>query len=143
MLVSSQGFHSEGSGMGSTFFVDLPLFSVKEQSSPSPPLPPPLSQPAPPLVLEKDRNVSACSDGGKVDDDHDDKAKDGNDRKREAIFPTRQCYVTPVTPFSSDLDYKASAGAVSIAVPALTLPHQSRWRMLVVDDSSINRRVRR
>ena len=102
--------------MGSTFFIDLPVFTVKE-----PPPIPPLSAPAPPLVLETDRIVPVSSDQRKEDDD--------------------QCNEQDniVRPFALSLGNEKSAAEVLDAASTAT-PSRSRRRMLVVDDSSTNRR---
>jgi len=102
--------------MGSTFFIDLPVFTVKE-----PPPIPPLSAPAPPLVLETDRIVPVSSD-----------------QRKEEAGEEVQCNEENNI-FALSLGNEKSAAEVLDAASTAT-PSRSRRRMLVVDDSSTNRR---
>ena len=131
--INSQGFHSEGAGKGCTFFVDLPIYFSKEPQPPSPPRAEERAINNPRLQrLPYPAHLSLSSEGEKVDDDADE-----DDRNRAGLLSAR---ATPCIPFSSVLheDVVAPLDMMN-RVPSAT--HTSRKKILIVDDSSINRCV--
>ena len=117
--------------MGSTFFLDLPVFSMSEHHSSPPPSPPHLSIPAPPVV----------QDGGKIDDDDDHYNEDNNNRIAGELVDD---FTNRVRPFSIFLsDEKSSPEVLNTTPAAAAMPCPYRRRLLVVDDSSTNMRETR
>eukprot|EP01036_Dinobryon_divergens_P024905 gene24905-33397_t len=134
------GFHSEGTGKGSTFFVDLPIFSSKESSQLS--ALPLLNSPPADLDDTDDQRLQNPPDGS-VGKDEDEEA--GGIRNR-AMCSTRRSYISLATQSNSlvfpedTANQERSYFSTAVAAAATTAAARCRrMRLLIVDDSAMNR----